>query len=50
MRYLNAPVLHMPVIQDHIVNIRGNSCWTRAHQDLLRPPRPDEDAVLRGAA
>ena len=27
----------------HIVNIRGNSYRMRAHQDLLRPSRSDDD-------
>ena len=34
----------------HIVNIRGNSYRMRAHQDLLRSTRPDEDGIPGGAA
>ena len=34
----------------HIVNIRGNSYRMRAHQDLLRSTRPNEDGILGGAA
>lgn len=33
----------------HIVNIRGNSYRMRAHQDLLRLTRHDEDSVQAGA-
>ncbi len=33
----------------HIVNIRGNSYRMRAHQDLLRLTRHDEDSVPGGA-
>ena len=36
--------------QCHIVNIRGNSYRMRAHQDLLRPARYDEDGVRGDAA
>ena len=33
----------------HIVNIRGNSYRMRAHRDLLRTARQDEDADRRQA-
>ncbi|MYC31788.1 MAG: transposase, partial [Chloroflexi bacterium] len=32
----------------HIVNIRGNSYRMRAHQDILRPSRSDDE--VRSAA
>ena len=32
----------------HIVNIRGNSYWMRAHQDLLRDG-VEEDGIRAGA-
>ena len=44
-----AALIDRPLHHCHIVNIRGNSYRMRAHQDLLRPSRSDDD-VRRSAA